>query len=63
MKNPFKENAEEPEDDLYIDTMDGSNNLLIDLQKLEGKHLKQFSIDDLTTVNITTTNTYKDNEI
>ena len=63
MKNPFIDNAEEPEDDLYIDTMDGSNNLLIDLKKLEGKHLKQFSIDDLTTVNITTTNTYKDNEI
>ena len=63
MKNPFIDNAEEPEDDLYIDTMDGSNNLLIDLKKLEGKHLKQFSIDDLTTINITTTNTYKDNEI
>ena len=63
MKNPFIDNAEEPEDDLYIDTMDGSNNLFIDLKKLEGKHLKQFSIDDLTTINITTTNTYKDNEI
>ena len=62
MKNPFKD-VDDDEDDLYIDTMDGSNNLLIDLQKLEGKHLKQFSIDDLTTVNITTTNTYKDNEI
>ena len=62
MKNPFKD-VDDDEDDLYIDTMDGSNNLLIDLKKLEGKHLKQFSIDDLTTVNITTTNTYKDNEI
>ena len=62
MKNPFKD-VDEDEDDLYIDTMDGSNNLLIDLKKLEGKHLKQFSIDDLTTINITTTNTYKDNEI
>ena len=62
MKNPFKD-VDDDEDDLYIDTMDGSNNLLIDLKKLEGKHLKQFSIDDLTTINITTTNTYKDNEI
>jgi len=62
LKNPFKD-VDDDEDDLYIDTMDGSNNLLIDLKKLEGKHLKQFSIDDLTTVNITTTNTYKDNEI
>jgi hypothetical protein len=62
LKNPFKD-VDDDEDDLYIDTMDGSNNLLIDLKKLEGKHLKQFSIDDLTTINITTTNTYKDNEI
>ena len=37
------------QDALYIDTLDGSNNLLIDLNKLEGKHLKDFSIDNLTT--------------
>ena len=54
---------EEEDNSFYIDTLDGTNNLLVDLKKLEGKHLKNFSIDNLTTQNIVNTNIYQDNEI
>ena len=54
---------EEEDNSFYIDTLDGTNNLLVDLKKLEGKHLKNFSIDNLTTQNIINTNIYQDNEI
>ena len=54
---------EEDDNSFYIDTLDGTNNLLVDLKKLEGKHLKNFSIDNLTTQNIINTNVYQDNEI
>ena len=54
---------EEGDNSFYIDTLDGTNNLLVDLKKLEGKHLKNFSIDNLTTQNIVNTNIYQDNEI
>jgi len=54
---------EEEDNSFYIDTLDGTNNLLVDLKKLEGKHLKNFSIDNLTTQNIINTNVYQDNEI
>jgi hypothetical protein len=54
---------EEGDNSFYIDTLDGTNNLLVDLKKLEGKHLKNFSIDNLTTQNIINTNVYQDNEI
>ena len=54
---------EEDDNSFYIDTLDGTNNLLVDLKKLEGKHLKNFSIDNLTTQNIVNTNIYQDNEI
>ena len=44
------------DDYFYIDTITGNTNIAFDYRQLERKRLHDFTIDNLTTTNITTKN-------